>query len=258
MRTCREIGSAREESVAHDDDAGRAVGDLTAIGAAHPSFDRRVGGVVIGEAGLGERPVTCLRVRVLARVRDVQRSNGVDVRVVQSVAAVVLLGEAVEHVRPHVAGLGALATDVGRGTEVLGGKIAGHIAFDLGADHERDVVTPRFELGGCRQQRHRPRRARGLVAHRRGAPQPRRNGRGHRTQVSLPGEQLTERVAHVHDVDLAGVDTRGVERRLHGVGEQVGEVAALTGEIAREVRLVPAEHRHCHDSLVRVRSDPRQ
>ena len=73
--------------------AGRAVGDLGAVGAAKPALDDRVVAVVAGESARAERPAAGLRQRVALGVAHVDLGDGVQVRVVQPVTPVVLVGE---------------------------------------------------------------------------------------------------------------------------------------------------------------------
>ena len=68
------------------------------------------------------------------------------------------------------------------------------------------------------------------------------HGGGHRTEVGLPGEQLSERVGDVHDADRARVHPRGGEGGVDHLAGQVGEIEALAGQVAAEVALIAAEN----------------
>ena len=97
------------------------------------------------------------------------------------------------------------------------------------------------QIGDSGQRRDAAGGARRLVPRRRGVPQPFVHGGGHRPEVRLAGEQLTEGVGDVDDVDRVGVQPRGGERGVDHFAGQIGEVEALAGQIAAEVALVAAE-----------------
>jgi hypothetical protein len=206
-----------------------------------PALDARVGLVVVGEAGVGEAPAAGLGVGVELGVAHVDLGDGVHVAVVDAVAAVVLLGEPVEHVRPHEPRVPALVPDPRGRAEVLRPQLAADRALDLRPDHQRDVVAAGLDLGHRGDQRHRPRRARGLVPDGGHLPQRRLDGGRHRAELALPGEQLTEGVADVHDADVGRGDVRVLQRALDVLREQLRERDALAGGVAREVGLVAAD-----------------
>ena len=107
--------------------------------------------------------------------------------------------------------------------------------------HQRGPVGAGPQIGDRGQGRDAARGACGLVARRRRVPQPLVHGGGHRAEVALAGEQLTEGVGDMHDVDRGGVQLRGGERGLDHFGGQIGEIEALPGQVAAEVALVAAE-----------------
>lgn len=53
--------------------------------------------------------------------------------------------------------------------------------------------------------------------------------------MTLPGEQLTERVGDVDDLDIGWVDHRLGEGQVDHLAGEIREVATLPGEVAREV-----------------------
>ena len=75
-----------------------------------------------------------------------------------------------------------------------------------------------------------------------GAPQGVVDGRGHRAEVALAGEHLPERVGHVDDVDVGGIDHGLGQGRVDDLAGQIGEVMALAGQVAGEITLVAAEN----------------
>ena len=161
--------------------------------------------------------------------------------VVEAVAAVVLVGDSVEHVRPHELGVGALVAGPRGGAEVLRGGVAGHGLLQFDADDERRAVCAGPQIGHRRQGRDAARRARGFVAGRGGVPQAVVHGGGHRAEVALPGEHLAEGVADVDHVDVGGVDLGRAQRVVDDLGGQIGEVEAFAGEVAGEIALIAAE-----------------
>ena len=186
-------------------------------------------------------PAAGLRVGIRSRVGEVQLGDRAQVGLVEAVPPVVLVGDAGEHVGPHELGVGALVADPGGRAEVLGGGVARHGLLQLDADDQRGLVGAGPQVGDRGQRRDAAGRAGGLVAGRRGVPQPVVHGGGHRAEVALAGEQLTEGVGDVHDVDRGGVHPRGGERGIDHFGGQIGEIEALAGQVAAEVALVAAE-----------------
>src|SRR5690242_20402273 len=112
------------------------------------------------------------------------------VLVVESVAAVVLVGQLAEHVRPHERGVLALVADPGGRAQVLRRVGAGDIALLLHREHQHAVVPARLDLGGGAEDRDAARGAGRLVPGGRLAPQPGLDRGGHRAELPLPGEQL--------------------------------------------------------------------
>ena len=75
---------------------------------------------------------------------------------------------------------------------------------------------------------------------------------GHRAELTLPGEQLAERVADVDHLDVGCVDLGRRQCGGHHLGGQIGEVMTFPGEVAGEIALIPAENpnagsAHDHD-----------
>ena len=60
--------------------------------------------------------------------------------------------------------------------------------------------------------------------------------------MALTGEHLTEGVCDVHGFDVLCAGGGGLECAVHDLVRQIGEVAPLTVEVAREIALIPAEH----------------
>ena len=101
----RAPGWSRQPVVAAQHDACAAVGDLAAVVAPQPALDDRVGVVVVGQR-FRNRPGAGLSIGVDAGVGAVECRDGSQVGLVEAVSAVVLGGDAVEHVRPHEPGCG--------------------------------------------------------------------------------------------------------------------------------------------------------
>ena len=160
---------------------------------------------------------------------------------VEAVPLVVFVGDAGEHVRPHELGVGALVPDPGRSAEVFGGGVARHGFLQLDADHQCGLVRTGPQIGDRGQGRDAAGSARRLMARRRGVPQPFVHGGGHRPEVGLTREQLTEGVGDMHDADRVSVHARGSKRGVDHFAGQVGEIEALAGQVAAEVALIAAE-----------------
>ena len=161
--------------------------------------------------------------------------------VVEAVAAVVLVGDLGEHVRPHERGVLALVADPGGGAEVLRGGVAGHRLLQLDADDERAVVCAGAQVGDGGQGSDAARRAGGFVAGGGGSHSSVVDGGRHRAEVALAGEQLAEGVADVDHVDVARRrrwPRRACRRRPRRSGRRS---RGLRGEVAGEVALVAAE-----------------
>ena len=148
------------------------------------------------------RPAPGLGQRVGLRVPHVELGDGVQVRIVQAVAAVVLIGQLAEHVRPHVLGVLALVTDPRSRAEVAGRGVPRDVPLLLDGDHQHAVVAAGLDVGHGRQHGHAARGAGRLVPGGRLAPQVRLDGGGHRPELSLPGEELAERVPDVNGFDV--------------------------------------------------------
>ena len=232
------------ELVGDQQHARGAVGDLGAVGAPQPPLDDRVVVIVVGEAARAERPAARLGQRVAPGVAHVELGDRVQVRLVQAVAAVVLVGQLAEHVRPHVPGVLALVADPGGRAEMPGRLGAGHVPLLLHGDHQHAVVAAGLDIGRSREHGHAARRAGRLVPGGRLAPQPRLDGGGHRAQLSLPGEQLPERVPDVDGRHVLRGDAGPVQRASHRFGHHVGDFQALARVVPREVALVAAGDPH--------------
>jgi hypothetical protein len=166
--------------------AGHPVGDLSAVGAAEPALDDRVVTVVAGEAARPERPAPRLRQRVGLGVAHVELGDGVQVRVVQAVPPVILVGQLAEHVRPHERGVLALVPDPGGRAQVLRRVGTWDVSLLLHREHQHAVVPARLDLGGGAQHRDAARGAGRLVPGGRLAPQPGLDRGGHRASCPCP------------------------------------------------------------------------
>ena len=236
-------GMLAQELVVDQDHARPAVGHLAAVVAADPALDGRVGLVVAAVRGeVGHLPVAGLGVGVAAGVGEVQRGDRVQVRLVDAVPAVVLVGDVGEHRRPHELRVGALVTRPRRRAQMLGGGVAGHGLLQFQSDHQCGAVVARPQVGHRRENRHTARCARGLVPGGRCVPESVVDGGRHGAEVTLAGEHLAERIGDVHHVDVGRVDHRLGQREIDDLAGQLGEVAALPGQVAREVALVPTEN----------------
>ena len=108
-----------------------------------------------------------------------------------------------------------------------------------GRSGRRRNVDRRSPRGPRRYRMRRP-----LRGGTRCVPQPVVDARGHRAEMALTGEHLSERVRDVHDLDIRGVDLGRRERGIHDLRGQRGKIASFLGQIAREVALVTAENPH--------------
>ena len=232
--------AVRPETVGDQQHAGHAVGDLSAVGAPQPPLDDGIVVVVVGEAARAERPAPGLRERVGLGVAHVEFGDGVQVRVVQAVPPVVLVGQLAEHVRPHELRVLALVPDPGGRAQVLRRVGAGHVALLLHREHQHAVVPARLDLGGGAQDRDAARGAGRLVPGGRLAPQPGLDGGGHRAQLPLPGEQLPEGVPDVDRLDVLGSRPALCRVPCTRFGHHVGDLQALACVVPREVALVAA------------------
>src|SRR6185437_14603652 len=208
------------------------------------ALDDRVVTVVVGEAARPERPAPRLRQRVGLGVAHVELGDGVQVRVVQAVPPVILVGQLAEHVRPHERGVLALVPDPGGRTQVLRRVLAGDVAFLLHREYEYAVVAARLDLGGGGQDRDAARGAGRLVPGGRLAPQPGLNRGGHRAELPLPGEQLPERVADVDGLHVLRLEPGAGKGAVDCFGHHVGDLQALARVVSREVALVAAGDPH--------------
>src|SRR5689334_13171933 len=231
---------ARAEPVGNQQQAGHAVGDLGAVGAAQPPLDDGVVVVILGEAARAELPFAGLGKRVVFRIAHVELGDGVQVLVFQAVAAVVLVGQLAEHVRPHERGVLALVPDPGGRAEVLGRVFAGYIALLLDREYEDAVVAAGLDLGRGRQYGDAAGGAGGFVPRGRLAPQPRLDRGRHRAELPLPGEELAERVPDVDRFHVFRSYPGIFQRARHGLGHHVGDLQALARVVPREVTLVAA------------------
>ena len=207
----RASGMVAQVGVVDQDQSRAAVGHLAAVEAPQPALGDRVGRVVVGDR-VGDRPAAGLGVGVAPRVGEVELRDRAQMRVVQAVAPVVLVGDLGEHRRPQVARVGALVSGPRGGAEMLGGGVTGHGLLQLDPDDERGVVGARPQVGHRRQRRHAARRARGFVPRGGGVPQLVAHRGRHRPEVALAGEHLAEGVSDVDDADVGGVYLRRGQR----------------------------------------------
>ncbi len=106
--------------------------------------------------------------------------------VVDAVAAVVLLGEQVEHVRPDERDALGLVADPGRSAQVQARLVAGDVALLLGAEDERAVVPAGLDLRHRGEHGDAAGRAGGLVARRGHTPESGLDRGRHPAQVPWP------------------------------------------------------------------------
>ena len=148
--------------VCDQDDSRSAVGHLAAVESAQSAFDERIGRVVVGDR-TGHGPFSGLRVGVSACVAEVDLRDRPQMGFVQSVAAVVLVGDGGEHRRPEVFRIRPFVSGPGRGAEMArrGVAVDGLLEFD--AENQRGVVIAGPQVGHRRQRGHASRRAGSLV-----------------------------------------------------------------------------------------------
>ena len=78
------------------------------------------------------------------------------VGIVQTVAAIVLVGELAERPRPAVLRVQGVVADPRGGHHEVGRVVPGDAALELDPEHKRGVVPARFEVGHGRQDRDAP------------------------------------------------------------------------------------------------------
>ena len=145
-------GVGPQPVVGDQHDTGAAVGDLAAVEASQPPLDHRVVHVVIGE-GVGNRPVAGLGAGVAAGVGQVQRRDRPQVDLLESVAAVVLGGDPIEHVRPHVLGVVAFVIGPRRRAQDRRRVVTGDGLLQFDPDDQSGPAGARAQLAQCRQGR---------------------------------------------------------------------------------------------------------
>lgn len=170
-------------------------------------------------------------------------------RVVEAVAPFVLVGQRTERPRPHILRALGVTSDPSGRTHVVSSEITRHGAFKLGAEDQRDVVAPRLEIGHGGEQRDAAGRTRCLVPRGRFPGKRGFHGGRHGSEMTLSGEQLPEGIADMDNSNVRGVDLRRFQCSRHDFAEHRGEVPALLGPVAREVRLIPAQNPDHHLSL---------
>ena len=234
------IGMLAQVFVGHQHDSCAAVGHLAAVESAQPAFDQRIALVVVADR-VGDFPFSGLRVGVSAGVAEVELGDRPQMGFVQSVAAVVLVGDRGEHRRPQELRVCPFVPGPGRGAEMTGRGVTGHGLFQLDAEDQRGVVVARSQVGHRRQRGHTSRCAGGFVPRGRGVPQSVAHGCRHGAEVTLLGEHLAECVGDVDHTDVSGVDLGRGEGGVDDLAGQIREVEALFGEVSGEVALVAAE-----------------
>ena len=234
------VGMLAQVFVVDQHDSRAAVGHLAAVESAQPAFDERVSRAVVADR-VGHCPFPGLRVGVSARIAEVELRDRPQMGFVQSVAAVVFVGDRGEHRRPEELRVGPLVSGPGRGAEMTRRGVAGHGLLQLDAEDQRGVVVARPQVGHRRQRGHASRGAGGFVPRRRGVPQSVAHGRRHRAEVTLLGEHLAECVRDVDHADVAGVDLGRGQGGVDDLAGQIREVEAFFGEISGEVALIAAE-----------------
>ena len=165
---------------------------------------------------------------------------------IEAVAAVVLISQQVELVRPHEVDVDVLVTDPGSRPEQPSRLVPGNVLLLFDAEDQRDVVAPGLDLSPGREQRETAGGAGCFVPHGGDAGKCRLHRGGHRTQLALAVEQLAEGVADVQGLDAVGRCPRVDEGVPHDVGEQVRHVQALAGVVAGEVGLGAAQDEERH------------
>ena len=175
-------------------------------------------------------------------VGEVERGDGTQVRVVETVASVVLVGDGAEDVGPHETGALTVVAHPGGRAEMRGRLVPGHGLLELDAQHQRAVVVARPQVGHGREQGHTAGRTGGLVPRSGQAPQVGTHRRRHGAEVALSGEELAEGVADVDDLDVGRSGAGRLEGAVDDLADEVGDVMTLAGQVAREVRLGATEH----------------
>ena len=228
--------------VGDQDDARAAVGHLAAVEPAQPALDHRVASSSASAMRVGHRPVPGLGVGVGAGVGEVQLGDGPQMRLVEAVAPVVLVGDSGEHVRPHELRVGCprvrstrrrpdAAAAVSPGT-VFSSSTPTTSAVSYAPDRRSAIAARAATLPDAHAASWRDGR---------GVPQAVVTRGGHRAEVALTGEHLAEGVGDVDHLDRGGVDLGRGERGVDDLGGQVGEVQAFAGEVASEIALIAAE-----------------
>lgn len=224
------------------DHGGRPVRHLTAIGLAHPALDDRIGLIVGGEAGVGEGVVARLGVRVALGVVEIDLGDAAQVRLIDAVALVVLVGQVGEGARPDIGGVAELMAGPGRRAQIFGARLAGDIAHQFDAQHQGRAVMAGLNVRHGRQQGQTARGAGALVPRRRQVAEAGLGLGEEAAQQALTGEQVADEVADMADVDVLGIQTRGLQPAVHGLAEAVEHLLALARPVAPEVRLPAAQN----------------
>ena len=230
-----------EPPVAHQHHAGRPVGDLGDIVAAEATLHDRVGFVVGQERLRRQRPRPGLGVGVVLRVAQVEFTDGPQVLLVDAVATVVFTRHPLERIWPEELDALGLVPDPRCRRLHRRCRTARHGLLLLDPEHQHTVVAAGFDLGHAGQNGHRRRRTRGLVPHRRHAPQRRLDGRRHGTEVPLAGVELAEGIADMDALDGVGTDLCIGQGCCHDLGGEVGDIAVGLGQIVGEVGLMDSE-----------------
>ena len=142
------------EALTGQNHAGRSVGDLPTVEFAHPAFDRGVECGVVAKAALGKGPVSCLCPWVLLSVAKINLRDACQRLVVNAVAVVILLGNAIKQKRPWELAARRFMSLPSGGPQILGPGSAIDIAHQLQTDHAGDIIVAGFNVAHGRQQGH--------------------------------------------------------------------------------------------------------
>jgi hypothetical protein len=163
--------------------------------------------------------------------------------VAQAVTLLVFIAEPAEDVRPGKPDTHTLAAAPHRRTaNVLGGRLARHIAHLFDADDCRHPVASRLDFCCRREQRDATGGTGCFVARGRDAGKRRMHRGEEPAEVSLAAKQLCREITHVCNIDRLRFDPNLFQGGIYGFGEYLEQVLAFARPVAREIRLVTAEN----------------
>ena len=222
--------------------AGRAVGHLRAVRDANaPAHHRVVIAAALGVLRI-HIPVAGLRVGIALRVFVIDAADLGQVRIVKSIALIVFIAEPAEELGEGKLDALRLVGEPRRRAQKLAPLRRRNRLHLLNAHHRLQAVAPGLNLRRRRQQRNAARGAGRLVAAG-GKPAEARMHLGEESaQMPLLAVELCGEVSHMGALHLFRGNLAALQRAFHALAHQCREVLVLLGPVAREIRLVTAQH----------------